>query len=90
MASRLNWRIWNRSLPRATDDDAKPGQTDQNAKTASFPRGDPLELEDTEEATGRMDEMEQEGNGPLDSRAKVMISDKKFGLIWFRCFSGPL
>ena len=25
---------------------------------------------------------EQEGNGPLDSRAKVMIFDKKYGLIY--------
>ena len=29
---------------------------------------------------------EQEGNGPLDSRAKVMISDKKFGLTELRKF----
>ena len=28
----------------------------------------------------------QEGNGPLDSRAKVMISDKKFGLTELRKF----
>ena len=41
-----------------------------------------------EQSSFRFDK--QEGNGPLDSRAKVMISNKKFGLIWFRCFSGPL
>ena len=26
----------------------------------------------------------QEGNGPLDSRAKVMISDKIFGLVYLK------
>ena len=36
---------------------------------------------------GRAVAKEQEGNGPLDSRTKVMISDKKFGnlvsvLLW--------
>ena len=33
--------------------------------------------------------VKQEGNGPLDSRAKVMISDKKFGFIYLSGFLKP-